>query len=955
MKKSWDWLAFISYKHDDIGWARWLQERLEQYRLPAYLAEDYPEIRSDLKPIFRDETDLGLGYLDDNIKDCLSKSEYLIVICSTNTPKSDYVCDEVSEFIRQGKKDHIIPFIIEGTPKECFPEPLLALEKTPLAANVNEISRDYAAVKVIAALLGGVAIDKLWQRHLIAEEKEKERLLAEKRRLQTIQSRFLSEKADDLLDEGDIYTSRMLLMEALPTDLNDPEDRPLVKEAMDVLKRAVDAERSGRVSLIHKFKSTICDIDVSNDGKYAAVGLYTDICFFGLPAIKVIDLTTGAHFNLASSDDGIHHGVDAVKFSADGKYMFGYGFHSDVIVWDLYAHQIRKIEIDSNLIISSVCWIGDTHRLAIAAQKDTEDGYVIIDYDVDSKSSTKLNFNHNACIEKLESSFDAKYLAYSTSDKYLVVLSLADSRIQMKVENNSNVSRFMFNPQDSDELLMSCTDDHCLLSAHVNARSIDMVTREQSNNEVFTYKRDGASFIFEMNGILLLADPVTKTAEQIRFPVKTSVKSIVFSNDGSYMAAICPDGIYCYHMKTRAVWRVVTSNNITKIAFCGDTYKLIMSVNESGSGKLQIIDLNYLFNLSNTDVKYVSMSPDEKYIAYLTAADNLFLMSVEDKCVRLVKEFNVSATFKTKPILFSSDSRYIATLLLDGTAHVYDVLSGVSYMSGKIKDRKFENSVCFLSLRESVLMLFVDNDTKLVFAVDENLAVWDFYNSNLTVKTLDFTIEDIVYNPTANSLMMIKGYEKGMCVSLNLTTGAVDVKTLENVTVDGNNIIMAHDKGYNIYNAANDNSVNLDVVYYVRSLAVSPDNKYVAMESPSMPYIMIVNLETDEEFTLDRYSESDITDRVLMYFEDKGHVLVSVCDTNISRWFLDSGKRQVFKNASQICANGDGSLIAELKNGTIQLKTNLPDQDLIDELRTRFSQRSFTDEEKSRYFLDDIS
>lgn len=108
MSDKWNWLAFISYKHDDIEMARWLQEKLERYKLPSYLSEDYPNIRKNLQPIFRDETDLGLGYLDENIKANLQASQYLIVICSRTTPQSSYVCDEIEEFIRQGeKKEHL--------------------------------------------------------------------------------------------------------------------------------------------------------------------------------------------------------------------------------------------------------------------------------------------------------------------------------------------------------------------------------------------------------------------------------------------------------------------------------------------------------------------------------------------------------------------------------------------------------------------------------------------------------------------------------------------------------------------------------------------------------------------------------------------------------------------------------------------------------------------------------
>lgn len=143
-----DWLAFISYKHDDIEWAKWLQDKLEKYKLPSYLNEDYPGIRKDLRPIFRYETDLRLGYLTENIISALTCSKYLIIICSPTTQDSEYVKEEVQEFINLGRESMIIPFIVQGKPEECLPSPILKLPQIPLGANVNEISKDYAAIKV---------------------------------------------------------------------------------------------------------------------------------------------------------------------------------------------------------------------------------------------------------------------------------------------------------------------------------------------------------------------------------------------------------------------------------------------------------------------------------------------------------------------------------------------------------------------------------------------------------------------------------------------------------------------------------------------------------------------------------------------------------------------------------------------------------------------------------------
>ena len=52
--------AFISYSHRDLSWGKWLQRRLETFRLPRGLSADWPAGKR-LK-VFRDQTDLaGVG------------------------------------------------------------------------------------------------------------------------------------------------------------------------------------------------------------------------------------------------------------------------------------------------------------------------------------------------------------------------------------------------------------------------------------------------------------------------------------------------------------------------------------------------------------------------------------------------------------------------------------------------------------------------------------------------------------------------------------------------------------------------------------------------------------------------------------------------------------------------------------------------------------------------------
>ena len=177
-------IAFISYKREDEEWAKWLQKKLEHYKLPTEIRKQNPDLEFAKNPrhVFKDTTDLSGGVLAKAIKEGLDSSKFLIVICSPRAAKSEWVCKEVQEFIDSGREEYIIPFIIDGEPyaknpeNECFPEALKALagERELLGININENGRDSAAVKVVARLFD-LMFDVLWKR--FRREKRKKRIV----------------------------------------------------------------------------------------------------------------------------------------------------------------------------------------------------------------------------------------------------------------------------------------------------------------------------------------------------------------------------------------------------------------------------------------------------------------------------------------------------------------------------------------------------------------------------------------------------------------------------------------------------------------------------------------------------------------------------------------------------------------------------------------------------------
>lgn len=171
MEEQNEYYAFISYKHEDEKWAKWLQHKLEHYRFPTNL-NGRTDLPKTIRPTFRDVTDLSPEPLEQAINNALRNSQWLIVICSPRAAKSPWVCKEAQTFINLGRADHIIPFVIEGRPfsdhaaTECYPDALLNLtgSKELLAASINEMGRDAAAIKVISRMFG-LKFDSLWQRY----------------------------------------------------------------------------------------------------------------------------------------------------------------------------------------------------------------------------------------------------------------------------------------------------------------------------------------------------------------------------------------------------------------------------------------------------------------------------------------------------------------------------------------------------------------------------------------------------------------------------------------------------------------------------------------------------------------------------------------------------------------------------------------------------------------------
>lgn len=177
-KQQFKYFAFISYNSKDTEWGKRVQKKLEHYRMPATLCSEHGWERKPISPIFFAPTDIQPGGLTEELQDRLRASRNLIVICSPNSAKSEWVGREIEFFHQLGRTKQIHFFIVEGTPHsgnpetECF-NPIVNTLGMPeiLGANIHEkiyrwpwMNKERAYVQLISKLLG-VEFDAIWQRH----------------------------------------------------------------------------------------------------------------------------------------------------------------------------------------------------------------------------------------------------------------------------------------------------------------------------------------------------------------------------------------------------------------------------------------------------------------------------------------------------------------------------------------------------------------------------------------------------------------------------------------------------------------------------------------------------------------------------------------------------------------------------------------------------------------------
>ncbi len=268
--------AFISYKHapEDNRVAEAVQRGLERFHIPKKIQKKTGMKR--IQRVFRDKDELPItSNLSGTIAYALEHSDYLIVICSTNTKESMWVPREIEYFLRNHTKQQILTVLVNGEPNEVIP-PMLQYEDRvyngaqgqqmfrfplePLSCDYRLPMRKANHVELprLASCLIGCSYDELMNRRRQYKMQRMalgfagalaillgfsgymaySRYRIHKTYLESLrnQSKYLANESEKLLDEEQRISAIQLALEAMPKDEKD--DRPVTPDAISALNAA---------------------------------------------------------------------------------------------------------------------------------------------------------------------------------------------------------------------------------------------------------------------------------------------------------------------------------------------------------------------------------------------------------------------------------------------------------------------------------------------------------------------------------------------------------------------------------------------------------------------------------------------------------------------------------------------------------------------------------------------
>ena len=892
-----EYFAFISYQRKDEEWADRLRNKLEHYRLPSSVRKQDASLPKEIRPIFRDALELAGGVLAKEIETALQQSKYLIVICSPNSAKSPWVNKEIQTFIDLGREEYIIPFIIDGTPysedpeTECCPPSLHSLrgENEILGINIDELGREAATVKVVARMFG-LKFDMLWQR-FEREQKKKRR------------TKILALAALTLFAFGMalyIWHENVLLQEK---DWSIMQNR-----SRAIAEKASTLTDDGDSYLAQLLAISSLPVNLNHPDRPYCIE-------------SEILLRNSTMYNnmILHLSDNISNMV-----YLDQDKMLTLTDDSTLCVWDLNSGACIKkqkrnygtaiFSKDGKTMACPHTFVNYTpdHKYVIS----TEYGIDIVD--VESGKQLKRLDGYKEYQGPLFFSSDAQYLYSSEPYSYKVYKwNLSTGKATGAYEINHQEGNIMISLNDA--IIASRVNDTVFIWRGSDGAYINKFVVFDSNIKSISISPKGQRIVSASDdGTVKIWDVPMRRVISTFGHGCAGVKSIKYSNSGKFIVSTHDDN-------SIRIWET-TSNK------CIKEYHV------------------------NNQIWGTSLSPLDNFVSFCAGSGRTIQvigvdLNYKQKYIQSIKE-NVNNSF------WSPDGRFVISEN-DSNKYLWDASSG-KIISKFGCDILIENGAVSSPNGKYVLSRHLGNGLMYLLESSTGEKICDFgekfsaffnYNGDTIVTTSTNTIN--LYS--VHSKKLIGSFSDNVITAFISPDSRyiVSIKPWRNTLSDGEIHIIDTKDGKTIYKHGCSTS-------YGESVTFSPDSKYFCSATEYGKLLLwdllekqyIGCLEGDKYEILRSYNSRTV-------FSQDGNYILSICKDNTIRvWdvktlkcILNYSEPNFNVITASFSRSGD-SIIMIADNGTMKSLSWLPLQQLIDQTRMRFRNRSLSKEERHTYYLD---
>ena len=481
------------------------------------------------------------------------------------------------------------------------------------------------------------------------------------------QARAVAEKSLSLVDEGDSYLARLLLLEILPEDLNYP-NRPYVLEAEGALRTVYEHKSA----IFRGHTSSVFSASFSPDGKRI-------VSASGDNTIRIWDAETGRQ--VGQPLEGHTRTVKSAFFSPDGKQIVSASADKTIRIWDAETgRQIGQLLEGHKDYVTLASFSPDGKRIVSASADKT---IRIWDAETGQQIGQPLE-GHTSSVESASFSPDGKRIVSASADNTIRIWDAETGRqVGQPLEGHTRTVKSAFFSPDGKRIVSASGDN--------TIRIWDAETGQQLGQplEGHTGWVYSASFSPDGKRIVSASEDCTiriwdaETGRQIGQPLEGHtyyVTSASFSPDGKRIVSSSVD-------KTVRIWDAETDRQVGQ-PLEGHTYYVISAsfspdgiriVSASEDCTMRIWDAETGRQVgqpleNKSSMRSASFSPDGKRIVSASKDSTIRIWDAETG--RQIGQPLEGHTDDIRSASFSPDGKRIVSASYDKTIRIWDAETG---------------------------------------------------------------------------------------------------------------------------------------------------------------------------------------------------------------------------------------------------------------------------------------